>query len=72
MDPIVEESVSDLYDMLRKRGGETQVDLMEDGGLNASNRDSFVSRGMNVGEFSSPLFKGPEGRSKRSDGGTLR
>ena len=44
------------------------VDLMEDGGLNASNLDSFVSRGMSVGEFSSPLLKGPEGKFKPGDG----
>ncbi|MEE8440326.1 MAG: hypothetical protein V3S41_01295 [Spirochaetia bacterium] len=68
MDPIVEESVSDLYSMLKKRSRQTEVDLMEDGGLNASNLDSFVSRGMNVGEFSSPLLKGPEGRFKPGDG----
>jgi ribulose-phosphate 3-epimerase len=68
MDPIVEESVSDLYAMLKKRGRETEVDLMEDGGLNASNLYSFVSRGMNVGEFSSPLLKGSQGKFKPGEG----
>ena len=62
MDPIVEESVASLYDMLVKRGREKDVDLMEDGGLNRGNLERFVSKGMNVGEFSSPLLKGPEGR----------
>jgi ribulose-phosphate 3-epimerase len=61
MDPIIEDSVSELYEMLRKHKKEKSVDLMEDGGLNTSNLESFVSRGMNVGEFSSPLLKGPEG-----------
>lgn len=68
MDPIVEESISDLYGMLRKRGREGDVDLMEDGGLNASNLESFVSRGMSVGEFSSPLLKGPHGKFTPGDG----
>jgi len=68
MDPIVEESVSELYAMLARRGREKEVDLMEDGGLNTSNLDSFVSRGMNVGEFSSPLMKGPEGKLKPGEG----
>jgi ribulose-phosphate 3-epimerase len=68
MDPIIEESVSELYKMLKKRGRETDVDLMEDGGLNASNLDRFVSRGMSVGEFSSPLLKGPEGVLKPGTG----
>ena len=72
MDPIVEESVSDLYAMLKKRGRETEVDLMEDGGLNAGNLESFVSRGMSVGEFSSPLMKGPQGRFKPGNGDITR
>ena len=72
MDPIVEESVSDLYAMLQKRGRETEVDLMEDGGLNASNLESFVSRGMSVGEFSSPLLKGPDGKFTPGNGDITR
>jgi hypothetical protein len=68
MDPIIEESVADLYDMLKKRGRETEVDLMEDGGLNKGNLESFVSKGMNVGEFSSPLMKGPNGKFKPGNG----
>lgn len=62
VDPIVVESVAGLYDMLKARGREKEVDLMEDGGLNTGNLESFVAGGMNVGEFSSPLLKGPEGR----------
>jgi ribulose-phosphate 3-epimerase len=68
VDPIVVESVGSLYEMLVKRGREKEVDLMEDGGLNRSNLEPFVSRGMNVGEFSSPLLKGPEGRFKPGEG----
>lgn len=62
MDPIVIETVGRLYDLLRERGLEKKVDLMEDGGLNKGNLEDFVSRGMSVGEFSSPLLKGPHGR----------
>lgn len=61
IDPIVEDTISVLNEMLIRQGRETQVDLMEDGGLNKSNLASFVSRGMSVGEFSSPLLKGPDG-----------
>jgi hypothetical protein len=35
---------------------------MEDGGLNAHNIADFISAGMTVGEFSSPLLKGPQGK----------
>lgn len=68
MDDIVVESVEALYGMLKARGRETEVDLMEDGGLNASNLDTFVKRGMSVGEFSSPLLKGPDGKLKPGEG----
>ena len=34
---------------------------MEDGGLNAGNVAEFIQSGMTVGEFSSPLLKGPAG-----------
>ena len=62
IDPIVVETVGTLYNMLVKRGREKEVDLMEDGGLNRDNLESFVSRGMSVGEFSSPLLKGASGK----------
>lgn len=68
MDDIVVESVEELYGMLKTRGREKEVDLMEDGGLNASNLETFVKRGMSVGEFSSPLLKGPEGKLKPGEG----
>lgn len=68
MDDIVIESVEELAGMLKKRSLHTEVDLMEDGGLNASNLEEFVKRGMSVGEFSSPLLKGPEGIFKPGSG----
>jgi pentose-5-phosphate-3-epimerase len=61
IDPIVVESVKRLHDMLIDAGREAEVDLMEDGGLNAENVEQFVKVGMTVGEFSSPFLKGPEG-----------
>lgn len=72
VDPIVVESVEDLFGMLKKRGRELEVDLMEDGGLNAGNLEDFVSRGMSVGEFSSPLLKGPDGRFTPGKGDIAR
>ena len=54
--------------MLVEAGVESTVDLMEDGGLNSDNVDRFVEMGMTVGEFSSPLMKGPEGRFRPGDG----
>lgn len=68
IDPIIEETIEELYAMLKKRGRELEVDLMEDGGLNRGNLESFVKRGMSVGEFSSPLLKGPEGKLKPGEG----
>jgi len=62
IDPIVVESIRCLHEMLVERGLETRVELMEDGGLNAENVAQFVAAGMTVGEFSSPLLKGPHGK----------
>ncbi|HIC88589.1 MAG TPA: hypothetical protein EYP04_04205 [Anaerolineae bacterium] len=62
IDPIVVESIRRLHEMLVERGLEAQVELMEDGGLNAENVAQFVAAGMTVGEFSSPLLKGPQGK----------
>jgi ribulose-phosphate 3-epimerase len=62
IDPIVVESIRGLHNMLGERGLADKVDLMEDGGLNAGNVEPFVAAGMTVGEFSSPLLKGPEGK----------
>ncbi len=68
IDDIVVDNVEKMYQMLKEQGREKDVDLMEDGGLNASNLERFVSRGMSVGEFSSPLLKGPEGILKPGSG----
>lgn len=68
MDPIVIESIEELHRMLQRRGREKEVHLMEDGGLNRDNLESLISRGMSVGEFSSPLLKGPEGRFQPGEG----
>jgi ribulose-phosphate 3-epimerase len=62
IDPIVIESMDDLHKMIVARGVQDRVELMEDGGLNASNVEPFVAVGMTVGEFSSPLLKGPQGK----------
>ena len=58
-----------LHDMIVEAGRESEVDLMEDGGLNAENAGSFVANGMTVGEFSSPLLKGPQGKFEPGAGG---
>ena len=62
IDPIVVDSIRKLHEMLVERGLEDKVELMEDGGLNAENVEPFVAAGMTVGEFSSPLLKGPQGK----------
>jgi hypothetical protein len=38
------------------------MELMVDGGLNTGNVAEFIRLGMTVGEFSSPLLKGPDGK----------
>jgi hypothetical protein len=53
---------------LVERKLERQVELMEDGGLNAENAEPFIEAGMTVGEFSSPLLKGPQGSLKAGSG----
>jgi len=68
IDPIVVESIKTLHDMLVARGVQDHVELMEDGGLNAGNVAQFVRAGMTVGEFSSPLLKGPNGKFKAGTG----
>ena len=62
LDPILVESIRRLHEMLAARKLERTVELMEDGGLNAENLGAFVQGGMTVGEFSSPLLKGPHGK----------
>jgi ribulose-phosphate 3-epimerase len=62
MDPIMVENIRRLHEMIKAAGLEGQIHLMEDGGLNAGNVEDFIREGMTVGEFSSPLLKGPEGK----------
>jgi ribulose-phosphate 3-epimerase len=62
MDPIVIDNVRRLHEMIKGAGLEDTIHLMEDGGLNASNVADFIEGGMTLGEFSSPLLKGPEGK----------
>jgi ribulose-phosphate 3-epimerase len=69
VDPIMLKNLRRLHDMILEGGRESQVDLMEDGGLNAENAGSFVANGMTVGEFSSPLLKGPKGKFEPGAGG---
>ncbi len=72
IDPIVVDSIRKLHQMLVERDLQDRVELMEDGGLNADNVAQFVKAGMTVGEFSSPLFKGPESRYKAGTGEIAR
>jgi hypothetical protein len=51
-----------MHEMIVAAGLENSMELMEDGGLNRSNVKDFIKAGMTVGEFSSPLLKGPEGK----------
>jgi ribulose-phosphate 3-epimerase len=62
MDPIMIDNIRRLHEMIVAAGLEDSMDLMEDGGLNAGNVEEFVRVGMTVGEFSSPLLKGPQGK----------
>ncbi len=62
MDPIMVDNIRRLHQMIVEAGLEGSMELMEDGGLNAGNVEDFVKAGMTVGEFSSPLLKGPEGK----------
>jgi len=62
MDPIMIDNIGRLHQMIVEAGLEGQIELMEDGGLNAGNVAEFIKAGMTVGEFSSPLLKGSEGK----------
>ena len=66
------DSIGQLHIMLVERNLQDRVELMEDGGLNADNVEQFVKAGITVGEFSSPLFKGPEGRYRAGSGEITR
>lgn len=68
IDPIVIETVRKLHQMIAAAGMEDRIELMEDGGLNAGNVAEFIAAGMTVGEFSSPLLKGPAGKLQPGKG----
>jgi ribulose-phosphate 3-epimerase len=62
MDSIMLDNIRRLHEMIVEAGLEDSLELMEDGGLNAGNVADFIGVGMTVGEFSSPLLKGPDGK----------
>jgi ribulose-phosphate 3-epimerase len=62
MDPIMVDNIARLHRMIADSGLENSMELMEDGGLTVQNVADFVRVGMTVGEFSSPLLKGPQGK----------
>jgi ribulose-phosphate 3-epimerase len=68
IDPIMVDNIRALHGMLVERKLDRRVELMEDGGLNAENVGPFIEAGMTVGEFSSPLLKGPQGSLKAGSG----
>lgn len=68
MDPIMVDNIRRLHKRIAEAGLEGSLELMEDGGLNAGNVEEFVKAGMTVGEFSSPLLKGPGGKFQPGTG----
>ncbi|MBL8134455.1 MAG: hypothetical protein JNL42_21520 [Anaerolineae bacterium] len=68
IDPLVVATVKRLHEMIVAAGMEQSIELMEDGGLNAGNVGDFIAVGMTVGEFSSPLLKGPNGKLQPGTG----
>lgn len=61
-DPMMYTNITRMHSMIKAAGLEDCMELMVDGGLNIGNVASFIKAGMTVGEFSSPLLKGPEGK----------
>jgi ribulose-phosphate 3-epimerase len=61
-DPIMFENIRRMHAMIVEAGLEDRMELMVDGGLNLGNVAAFIQTGMTVGEFSSPLLKGPAGK----------
>ena len=68
MDPLMVDNIRRMHDMVAAAGLEGQIEIMEDGGLNAGNVAEFIAAGMTVGEFSSPLLKGPAGKFQPGTG----
>ncbi len=65
---IMTDNISRMHKMVADAGLESQIEIMEDGGLNAGNVADFIRSGMTVGEFSSPLLKGAEGKFQPGSG----
>jgi ribulose-phosphate 3-epimerase len=61
-DPIMLDNIFRMHNMIVSAGLENRMDLMVDGGLNTGNVADYIKVGMTVGEFSSPLLKGPNGK----------
>jgi hypothetical protein len=68
MDPIMVTNIRRMRDIVQAAGRVDAIDIMEDGGLNAGNVGEFIRAGMTVGEFSSPLLKGPNGKLRPGTG----
>jgi ribulose-phosphate 3-epimerase len=61
-DPIMLDNILRMHNMIVNAGLENSMELMVDGGLNTGNVSDYIKVGMTVGEFSSPLLKGPNGK----------
>ena len=61
-DEIMIDNIRRLHSMVGAAGLEKSLEIMVDGGLNHTNITNFVKAGMTVGEYSSPLLKGPDGK----------
>jgi ribulose-phosphate 3-epimerase len=61
-DPIMLDNILRMHNMILAAGLENSMELMVDGGLNTGNVVDYIKVGMTVGEFSSPLLKGPNGK----------
>ena len=65
---LMTDNIYKMHSMVKNAGLEMKMEVMEDGGLNKNNVGEFIKRGMTVGEFSSPLLKGPEGKFRAGTG----
>jgi ribulose-phosphate 3-epimerase len=61
-DPIMLDNIQNMHNMIVAAGLKDCMELMVDGGLNTGNVANYIKAGMTVGEFSSPLLKGPNGK----------